>query len=103
MESPGSDGTLVVTEYLPSDGPSPRGFDRNGARQENADFRSSGGGGGGGGDDVSKVEEALFSCLMSLDIRRLLMERGKGVIPRAGNHRRCVGLRATSRTGERQN
>ncbi|CBN78509.1 hypothetical protein Esi_0126_0068 [Ectocarpus siliculosus] len=89
MESPGSDGTLVVTEHLPSNGPSPRGFDRNGARQENADFRS--GGGGGGGDDVSKVEEALFSCLMSLDIRRLLMERGKGVIPRAGNHRRYMG------------
>ncbi|CAM9893150.1 unnamed protein product, partial [Ectocarpus sp. 4 AP-2014] len=91
MESPGSDGTLVVTEHLPSNGPSRRGFDGNGARQENADFRSGGGGGGGGGDDVSKVEEALFSCLMSLDIRRLLMERGKGVIPRAGNHRRCMG------------
>lgn len=102
MESPGSEGTLVLTEHLPSNEPSPAGlggigFARNGARQENADFRS------GGGDDVSKVEEALFSCLMSLGIRRLLIERGKGVIPRAGNHRRCVGLGAGSRTGERRN
>ncbi|CAM9578630.1 unnamed protein product [Ectocarpus fasciculatus] len=102
MESPGSEGTLVVTEHLPSNGPSPRGlggigFARHGARQENADFRS---GGGGGGDDVSKVEEALFSCLMSLGIRRLLMERGKGVIPRAGNHRRCVGSEAGNRTAD---
>ncbi|CAM9295626.1 unnamed protein product, partial [Hapterophycus canaliculatus] len=96
-ESPASDGTLVLTEGLsPSNGPSPQargrgGFGRyGGARLGTGSLGSLGSfGGGGGNDNASKVEEALFSCLMSLGVRRLLLERGSGETSAgAGNRRR---------------
>lgn len=98
-ESPASDGTLVLTEHLSSsNGPSPQarggvGFGRyGGARPETGSLGSFGGGGGGSGDgNTSKVEQALFSCLMSLGVRRLLLQKGAGgAVAGAGNRRRCV-------------
>eukprot|EP00752_Nemacystus_decipiens_P006235 g5625.t1 len=73
-DSPASDGTMVLTEHLSSNGPSPRGGP---------------GFGRGGGDDegATKVEEALFACLMSLGVRRLLLERGGGSATRTRNRR----------------
>ncbi|CAM9540590.1 unnamed protein product [Scytosiphon promiscuus] len=99
-ESPASDGTLVLTEHpSSSNGPSPQarggvGFGRYGGARPEAgslgSLSSLGGGGGGSGDGTtSKVEEALFSCLMSLGIRRLLLEReGESAFAGAGNRRR---------------
>lgn len=100
-DSPASDGTLVLTEHLSSsNGPSPQaggggGFGRySGARPGTGSLGSLGSYGGGSGssgnDNASKVEEALFSCLMSLGVRRLLLERGEGDTGTgAGNRRRC--------------
>lgn len=71
-ESPASDGTMVLTDHLTSsNGPSPRGFGR-----------------GGGDEEVSKVEEALFSCLVSLGVRRLLLEKGRGSASARARNRR---------------
>lgn len=74
-ESPASDGTMVLAEHLSSNGPSPRGG-RPCFGQEV-----------GGDDEASKVEEALFSCLVSLGVRRLLLEREGGAAARTRNHR----------------
>lgn len=53
-------------------GPSPRGYGR--------DFT------GDGNDEASEVEAAVFSCLMSLDMRRLLLNRRVETGPNAGSH-----------------
>lgn len=71
-ESLPSDGTLVLAEHL-SAGPSPRGFSRSVPD--------------GGNWDASEVEEALFSCLTSLGLRRLFLERGRGTVASGGYHR----------------
>lgn len=69
---------MVLTEHLSSNGPSPRGGPGFGR----------GRGGGGGDDEATKVEEALFACLMRLGVRRLLLlERGGGGAART-RHRR---------------
>lgn len=65
MGSIQSDGTLALIER-PLEGPSPRGFD-DGVLP---DRRGSG--------ETTEVEAALFGCLTSLGIRRLLFKRRTG-------------------------